>query len=61
MMFLRELNGFEGKKRQLILAHECPWCRASSVSPLLVSVRVGFVEPFGNLLGDFECGRFQTT
>ena len=31
-----------------------------SVSPLLVSVRVGFVEPFGNLLGDFECGCFQT-
>ena len=60
-MFLRDPNGFEGKKRKLILGHECPWRRASSVSPLLVSVRVGFVEPFGNLLGAFESGRFQTT
>ena len=33
----------------------------ASVSPLLVSVRVGIVEPFGNLPGDFECDRFQTT
>jgi hypothetical protein len=60
MMFLRESNGFEGKPRHRILAHECHWPRASSVSPLLVSVRVGFVEPFGNLLEAFERGRFQT-
>ena len=25
-----------------------------------VSVKMGFVEPFGNLLGAFERGRFQT-
>jgi hypothetical protein len=51
---------FKGKKRRRILAHECPWHRASSVSSLLVSVRVCFVEPFGNLLEAFERGRFQT-
>jgi hypothetical protein len=31
-----------------------------SVMPLLVSVKIGFLEPFGNLLGAFERGCFQT-
>jgi hypothetical protein len=51
MLFLWDPNGFQAKNSPR--HDECPW-------PLLVSVRVSFVEPFGNLLEAFERGRFQT-
>ena len=59
MLFLREPNGFQAKKNDFAPRLDAGSVK-DSVMPLLVSVKIGFLEPFGNLLAPFECGCFQT-